>query len=124
MFRAVGFVLTMLIRFFIGLLLSSLLRNQAFIIYNIIDMLSIIAVAYIVIKKNNPYSIAWIIVIFVLPVYGVFLYLFLGRSDILGNKHKKLRASMSRGAEFLYKDPAVYAELGDICPTRKRIAGY
>jgi cardiolipin synthase len=31
---------------------------------------------------------------------------------------------MSRGAEFLYKDPAVYAELGDICPTRKRIAGY
>ena len=124
MFRAAVFVLAMGGRFILGYFAVVFLRSQALFLYNILDTLAIIAIAYIIIKKNNPYSIKWIIVIFLLPVYGLILYLFFERLDMAGGRTKRIRRSIAYGAGFLDKSPAVYAELGDAYPQRKRIAGY
>jgi cardiolipin synthase len=122
--RTILFVLAMILRFVIGYYAVYQLRSNAIYIYNLIDMLAIIAIAYIVIKKNNPYSMKWIIIIFLLPVFGLLLYLFFERLDRAGGRNKMLRSSISRGIAHLDKDPKVYAELGALHPHRKRMAGF
>jgi len=122
--RIAGFVLTMVIELTLLLALTVALRNWATEVFNAIYGLSFVAVAYIVIKRNNPYSIKWVIVILALPVYGLFLYLIFSTSDIIGDRNKTLRASMDHGSTFLGKDPGVYADLGNAHPDKKRIAGY
>jgi len=123
-FRVSGFVLIMLAELTLLLAVSIVLKKWAPGVYAAIYGASFIAVAYIVIKRNNPYSIKWVIIILALPVYGLFLYLIFATSDIVGNRNKTLRAAMNRGATFLNKDPAVYADLGNLHPDKKRIAGY
>ena len=122
--RVAGFVLIMLIELVILLAITVALRNRATGVFNAIYLASFVAVAYIVIKRNNPYSIKWVIVILALPVYGLFLYLIFATSDIIGDRNKTLLASMAHGATFLKKDPKVYADLGNAHPDKKRIAGY
>ena len=124
MLRVTSFAAAMIFRFTLGYIAVDLLKNQAAFAYNLINMLAIIAVAYIIIKKNNPYSIKWVIVIFVLPVFGLLLYLFFELLKKSGGRHIKLRDSIDRGAKSLDKNPAVYSEFGKNHPRRKRIAGY
>jgi cardiolipin synthase len=83
-----------------------------------------VAIAYIIIRKNNPYSVKWIIIIFLLPVFGLLLYLVFVRIDKAGARTKKLRNSINYGAGFLDKNPDVYAELGNLHYRRKRVAGF
>ena len=122
--RVAGFVLTMLAELAILMIIAIVLKNRAVIVFNVIYALSFVVVAYIVIKRNNPYSIKWVIIILALPVYGLFLYLIFATSDIIGDRNKTLRASMKHGATFLKKDPQVYADMGSVHPDKKRIAGY
>jgi len=123
-FKVASFALTMIVELALLLALTVALRNWAPEVHRALHLLSFAAVAYIIIKRNNPYSIKWVIIILALPVYGLFLYLIFGFWDNFGSRNKTLRASMARGASFLRKDPAVYAELGNAHPDKKRIAGY
>ena len=126
--RVAGFVMLILIELAFLLIVTIALRNRVPIVYNVLHWASFAAVIYIIIKRNNPYAIKWVIIILALPVYGLFLYLIFARSDIIdiitGGRNKTLRASMTWGTAFLYKDPAVYANLGNVYPDKKRIAGY
>jgi len=122
--RVTRFVLTMLIELAVLMAITIVLKIWAAEVYHAIYLASFVAVAYIVIKRNNPYSIKWVIIILALPVYGLFLYLIFSTSDIIGDRNKTLRASMDYGATFLNKDPDVYADLGSVHPDKKRIAGY
>ena len=61
MLRTISFVFALIFRFALGLALTLLLRNRAPEIFNLIFYVSIAVVAYIVIKRNNPYSIMWVI---------------------------------------------------------------
>jgi len=122
--RIASFVLTMVIELTLLLAMTLALRNWATEVFNAIYALSFVAVAYIVIKRNNPYSIKWVIIILALPVYGLFLYLIFSTSDIIGDRNKTLRASMDYGVTFLKKDPEIYTDLGNAHPDKKRIAGY
>jgi len=128
MLRAVRFVITWVIGFglwlAIAIILTSVFRERAPQVYNVIYWVAIAAVAYIVIKKNNPYSIKWVIIILLMPIFGLGLYLFFARADIIGGRNKRLRDSIARGTNFLHKNPDIYAEFGRIHPERKRIAGY
>jgi len=93
-------------------------------VFHLIFWLSFPTVAYIIIKKNNPYSIKWVIIILALPVYGLFLYFIFARSDIVGGRNKALRASIERGNTFMERNPVVYANLGHVHPKQERIASY
>jgi cardiolipin synthase len=123
MFRTILFALTWIIAIIFWATAVILLRVHAPIVFEVFSWLSLIAVAHIIIRKNNPYSIKWVIVVLVLPVVGLLLYLIFSRSDIVGRK-RGFRESLSHGASFLTKDPEVYADLGRAFPARKRIAGY
>ncbi|MDR2182575.1 MAG: cardiolipin synthase [Clostridiales bacterium] len=124
MLRTMLFALTWLIAITFWAAVIIALRVHIPIIFDIAYWLSLVAVAHIIIKRNNPYSIKWVIVVLVLPVVGLFIYLIFSRADIFGGRGREFRKSMARGMTFLDKDPEVYANLGQAFPARKRIAGY
>ena len=124
MLRTILFALTWIIAIAFWLAVVIMLRLHAPIVFEVSYWLSLMAVAHIIIKKNNPYSIKWVIIVLVIPVVGLILYLFFSRREIIGDRSKNLRNSIARGISFLSKDPSIYASLGQAFPARKRIAGY
>ncbi|MDR0512340.1 MAG: phospholipase D-like domain-containing protein, partial [Treponema sp.] len=126
--RVAFFVLPMIVELILLFALTLFLRNRFEIIYSILQWASFAAVAYIIIKKNNPYAIKWVIIILALPVYGLFLYLVFARSDIIdgfkGGRNKRIRASMEWGGNFLRKNQQVYEDFKRAHPDKKKIADY
>ena len=105
--------------------LVELLRSQAVYVYFIIEIVAMADVMILVSKnRSSSYTIMWLLIIFTLPVFGYVLYLLWGRNAAHGWRGEKMRASIARGAEFLKKDPEVYAEFETTHPTRKRIPCY
>lgn len=105
----------------------NILKNYAVYFYALIQIIAVINIFMMVSRsKNTSYIIVWLIIIFILPVFGYFLYLLWGRSDVFGRciRNNRIRAAIQHGSMYLYKDPEVYAELDQIHPSRKRIAGY
>jgi cardiolipin synthase len=124
MLRIARFTLALIFTAALGIAAAMTLRFYAAGLYNIIGIASIAAVIYILIKQNNPYSIVWVVVIFVIPVLGLFLYLLFTFIGTVGIRKKRFKASLERGKSYLYKDPEIYTEQGATYPYRKRIAGY
>ena len=124
MLRAAGFVFMLILRIALGLGFTLALGRWFPLAYNVLYWMSFVAVAFILIKRNNPYSIVWVIIILALSVYGLFLYLVFSLLGSVGSRSKGLRTSMAYGTTFLAKDPDVYSRLGQSHPGRKRIAGY
>jgi len=124
MLRLIRFALMVFVEIITFLIMIFVLRTWAADVFNMLYWFSFAAVAYIIIKRNNPYSIKWVVIILAFPVYGLFLYIFFARTDIIGGRNKKLRDALERGTAFLLKNPEVYAKLGQARPERKRIAGY
>lgn len=102
-----------------------MLNQYTISVYVLIQILSIINIIFLVTKsKNRCYTVAWLLVIFILPVFGHILHMLWGRASNHGWKNNRLKPAIARGNEFLAKDPKVYAELGTTHPTRKRIGSY
>lgn len=101
------------------------LRHNAVYVYFLLEVLGAIAVISLIGKNRDAsYTIAWLVVILVLPVFGYLLYVLWGRSATKGRKSKKIRKAILRGAGFLTQDPQVYSELEERHPSRKRITGF
>jgi len=106
-------------------LLVRVLRNRAAYAYFIIEIIALIDVIFLVSKnKSSSFTITWLLIIFTLPVFGHVLYILWGRGASHGWRSNRMKTAIERGTEFLSKDPGVYAELGAVHPTRKRISGY
>jgi len=124
MFRTALFALTWIVTILFWLTIFILLRIHASLVFEVSHWLSLVAVAHIIIKRNNPYSIKWVIIVLVIPFVGLITYLFFQSLDFFTGRKDVFRKSMAHGASLLTKDPAVYANLGQSFPARKRIAGY
>ena len=124
MFKMVLFALSWIIAITFWTIIVIALRIHVPIVFEVSFWLSLVAVAHIIIKKNNPYSIKWVIIVLAIPVVGLVLYLFFSGLNIIGSAKKELYNSLAHGLSFLSKDPGVYSSLGQALPARKRIAGY
>lgn len=114
-----------LLQLLLVFLLAHYLRNNAIYVYLLIELASVIEIMVMVSRnKNSSYTIAWILVIALLPVFGHILYVLWGRSDVRGRRPSKIRAAIQRGNQYLPKEHAVYEQLETEHPARKRMAGY
>jgi len=101
--------------------LVQVLQDRALVLYFIIQIISIIDILILAGKRQNPsFTMAWVILILLLPVTGHLLYILWGRRT----KHRRMRRTLARTNPFLVKDRAVYQRLSDQQPRRKRLAGY
>ena len=101
--------------------LVHILQDWAFFLYITIQVIALIDVFILVGKRQNTsFTMAWVLLILLLPVTGHVLYVLWGRR----NKHRRMRRTLARTNVFLEKDPEIYRELGEAHPRRKRLAGY
>lgn len=105
--------------------LAWILNQHTILVYVLIQFLSIINIILLVTtRKNRCYTIAWLLVIFILPVFGHLLHLLWGYDSNWVWKQKRLKPAIARGNQFLPKDSTVHAELCSTQPSRKRISYY
>jgi len=101
------------------------LRGQSFYIYFAIQMIVLIDIIFLEGKNNNKsFVIAWLVLVYILPVFGQVLYLMWGRGVTRGRRSKKIKAALDRGANFLKEDNATCGEFSLAHPDRKRISEY
>jgi len=101
--------------------LVNLVQDQAFLLYIILQVIAIVDIFILAGKRQNTsFTMAWVLLIVLLPVTGHILYILWGRRG----KHRRMRRTLARSNAFLEKDPAVYQALGEEHPRRKRLAGY
>jgi len=124
-FRAIWFGIIFLFRIALSIYFMIFVRSYAAGVYQFFDMLSIIIVLVIIMRrKSNSFSIAWIVLILTLPVIGLLYYIIWGRTEALWNKNHPLVLSKERGFSYLKKDREVYLALNAKYPDRKRLSGF
>ena len=118
-------VVVVLLQLLLIMVLVRYMRSNVLYVYFIIEILSVLEIMALVSRnRNSQYTIAWILVIALLPVFGYILYVLWGRGDVKGIRPTRIRAAIKRGEKHLPKDHAVYEELEAKHPSRKRMAGY
>ncbi|MGI6298670.1 MAG: cardiolipin synthase [Saccharofermentanales bacterium] len=123
--RILILVLAVVAQFVLLVQLIDFLRINAVYIYFFLEILALVQVLILLNQKGiNTYSIAWIIVIMVLPVFGELIYLFWGQSGRRSRKGRQLRTIFSRRSLWLRPDPAVCEKLRLRHPDKQRIPTY
>ncbi len=101
------------------------LRLNAVYLYLFVEALALVQVLVLLNQKgNNTYTVAWIVVFLVLPIFGELLYLMWGQSGRRSRKGRRLRAIFSRRSQWLGRDPAAMASLSGQFPDQQRIPAY
>lgn len=101
------------------------LQSSSLYVYLALEAVSIIQIIILVGRDSAPsYTIAWVLIIAMLPGFGFLLYALWGRSSVKGKRPDAIRAAIKRSRPFLPQNEEELAELIDQCPKRKRTAVY
>jgi cardiolipin synthase len=101
------------------------LRQNAIYLYVALEIAGVIEVLSISDKnRNTAYTVPWLIVILLLPVFGHILYLLWGRSGTHSRKSKKTYNILSSGPRWRKQSPGVVTSLTEQYPLKKRTAAY
>jgi len=102
-----------------------LLRQNSIYLYFTLEVIGLIEVLFLANKnQSSAYTIAWVIVILILPVFGIVLYLMWGRTPTHSRKSKRTREIVSKGVKHLNRDKDVREDIEKQFPERKRIVRY
>ena len=87
--------------------------DQSEVIRTVFWVISLVMALYIVNKRQNPsYKLAWIIVILVLPVFGVLMYIFFSQRQLTRRLRRithgcaQYRRGSPAGLCFLFSTPS------------------
>ncbi len=88
------------------------LGNKYPILMGLIEVLSVLAILWLVSKDINPaYKLAWTILILAVPVAGAVIYFLFGRSRLGGELQNKIDMAGDEAADFLKEDVETRAAL-------------
>ncbi len=93
------------------------LSTTTIYLYPVLELLSLAVVLWIVASQDNPsYKIAWIIAIFVFPLFGGLFYLVWGNKTLNKKMRKKLEVSVQEGHQYLEEDSNIRQALNELSP--------
>ncbi|MBQ4637327.1 MAG: cardiolipin synthase [Clostridia bacterium] len=124
--RLVLVALMVVLQVILVALLVDTLRKNALYIYIIIEITALIEILVLISQnRNSEYTIGWIVVIALLPVFGQILYFLWGRPVSRRSKGSmQLADSIEYGKKALLDDSKAFSALSAAYPMRKRIGGY
>ena len=118
-------IIVIILQLLLIIFLVETLRNNAVYVYFLIEAASLVAIFLLVSRnKNTAYTVAWLLIICLMPVFGFLLYLLWGGSGTGGKRNDKIRASMAYGEGYLKQDEEIYNKLNGQHPERKRMTAY
>lgn len=125
-FMRVGLVaLIVILQLALIFLLVRYLRSNSLYVYLVLEGFSIVQILLLVGKDNDPsFTIAWVLIISMLPGFGFLLYAFWGRSSVKGKRPDSIRAAIKRSRPHLPGNEEVFDKLARIRPKHKRTATY
>lgn len=123
--RIIVAILALLSQIILIAVLSDVLKNQAVYIYFAIEVLALFTVIFMIShNRNSSYTIAWLLIIIILPVFGFILFYLWGRGPVSGRHGRRMRDLMDRGSAFLEIDPSVFEQFESDHLSRKRFSSY
>jgi len=101
------------------------LKESSFYIYTLLELFGIVIIIAIVARnRNDSYTITWLIIIILLPVFGYLLYFLWGKPNLEGWRVSKIRKALSAGEKYLSQDQNVSANIQTLHPYRRRLADF
>jgi cardiolipin synthase len=101
-----------------------ILRQNYIYVYVALEIMGLIEVLLLADKnQSSAYTIAWIIVILILPVFGIILYLLWGRTTY-SRKNKRTREIILQSIKYIIKNAEVRERIEQEYPDRIRIVRY
>lgn len=105
------------------LVLALFLMRGFFVIYLLLELVSVLTV-FALVNDEEPYRNSWIIIILVLPVTGLFLYFMWGRKRTNSRDYKKIRALEEDTQALLLQKDEVAEEIQKQHPNKVQISRY
>lgn len=117
--------LALLAQIILIFVLIDVLRSRAAYAYLAIELLAIVTMVVLISQnQNSSFTIAWLVIISLLPVFGFVLFFLWGRGPVRGQHGRRIQAMMAQGGQFLNPNPAVFDQLEQDHPFRRRFASY
>lgn len=123
--RTMVLVVLLLIQLAIFVGTVTYLNDYAQYIYGLFGLLEIVSVIYIINSKSNPaFKITWILLIFVLPVFGTAFYLFMKIMPGTGLIERRLNDLAAATSEYMKQDTETLEALRLSKPANGNLAYY
>jgi cardiolipin synthase len=101
------------------------LRHFAFYAYAFFEVFGLIMAFSIIEKhKNSAYTLAWVIIILIMPIYGSIIYIMWGRSGTNTKKSRRIRNIMSESLKRFTHGSELRLELQERYPNYNKISVY
>ncbi len=105
--------------------LVDFLRHQAIYLYFLLEIAGALTITLLVAQdRNSAYTIAWLIVMMALPVFGYILFLLWGTTGLTHRRSHIIRENIEYGNQYVRQDPLVYDEYMEGHPSQHRICTY
>lgn len=118
-------ILALLSQIILIAFLIDLLKNQAVYVYFVIEILALLTVVFLISQNpNSSFTITWLVIIMILPVFGFILFFLWGRGPVQGRFGKRVREMMERGFQFLEPSPDTLSQLAKDYPYRHKFSRY
>lgn len=102
-----------------------LLRQYAIYAYVFFEVIGLLVAVTLVDKnKNAAYTIAWIIIILTMPVFGSVIYFMWGRSGTNSRKSRNIRRILSESISRFTHNPELRQELQERYPDCNKVSVY
>ena len=110
--RAVVVAISIIFQFLWVFSILHRLSNYYVQLSMIASIIGILMVLGIVVNRDNPaYKLVWAVVILALPVFGVFLYAFVGQSKVPKKMNRKFSEINERFDKYRANDDEILSEL-------------
>ncbi len=105
--------------------IALLLRHYAFFAYAFLEVFGLLIVFYIIDRnKTSAYTVAWSIIILIMPVFGGLVYLMWGRSATNTKKSKHIRKILVESLRKFKHDPKLRLALQEQYPDCNKVSVY
>lgn len=123
--RVVVVMLALCAQLLLVAFLVSLLQQRAVYLYFILEIAGAVMMTVIITKnRNSAYTIAWLIIMMVMPVFGYLLFLLWGTTGLTNRKRTRIQAHIAYGQTFLEPDQTTDAQFLARHPTRQKLRAY
>lgn len=83
-----------------------------------------LALILVDLNANSSYTVTWLVIILMMPVFGLLLYALWGRTGTKTKRSRKTQAVLKNGYKWLVKHEHTFERLTQAHPDRRRIAEY
>ncbi len=106
-------------------LVVTMLRTDALWLYGLLEVIGIFVIIGIINRhQNDSYSLTWVVIILLLPIFGYLLYFMWGSPSLNSWRTSNIRRILSRIPQDPEQDPQLFEQFSREHPYRQRMGRF